>query len=239
MNLKLIIAYIGTRYLGWQKTREGLSIEEELEKALFQISKEKISLQAASRTDAGVHAKGQVVNFFAAKLFFKDAVNALLPEDISVLDVSRASMDFHPTLDARSKEYVYEICNTSVQSPFHRKFSWHFPFPLDLAVMQKCAHHLIGTHDFAAFGNERQGGERSVFRIEILPLENKRVRIVIHGNRFLYKMVRNIVGTLAYIGCGKIPREKLPFILGSHDREQAGMTAPAHGLSLYRVFYDF
>jgi len=244
-NIKLIVAYDGTRYLGWQKTKEGPSIEEYLEKVLSQILQETISLQAASRTDAGVHAEGQVVNFFTSQdLDFKQllkSVNSLLPSDISVVEMSKRPLTFHPTLDCKGKEYHYFVCNKIFQLPFQRHFSWHFPYPLNFSLMEKACSFFVGVHDFSSFCNERSLLKRDAIReiyhcgIEILPEE--RLQFVLKGNHFLYKMVRNIVGTLIYVGCGKISLESIPHILLSKDRAQAGVSAPAHGLVLKKVFY--
>lgn len=242
-NLKLTIAYEGTRYLGWQKTAMGPSIEEALEKTAAQILQHEIALQAASRTDAGVHAEGQIVNFFTDSSLplerLQKSLNGLLPDDISVLQIEEAHQSFHPTLDSRGKEYHYFVCNGPAQLPFHRQFSWHFGYPLNFENMEKAALHLLGKHDFSAFTNERQDDNvREVYKIAIEPLPDQRIKIRVSGNNFLYKMVRNIVGTLLYVGCGKIAWEAIPAILINQDRTQAGMTAPAQGLVLKEVWYD-
>lgn len=244
MNIRCQIAYVGTHYLGWQKTQMGPSIEAALEKALEQILQEKITLQAASRTDRGVHAEGQVINFFSQKSpldlsRLHRSVQGILPKDISMNAMERATLDFHPTLDCKAKEYEYLICNKSVQLPFHREFSWHYRYPLNLDLMQQAKSVLIGTHDFSAFSNERTNDAvRTIYSIDIKVLADEQIYISVIGNAFLYKMMRNFVGTLVYIGCGKIPLEKLPAILASRDRTQAGMTAPACGLCLKKVFYE-
>jgi tRNA pseudouridine38-40 synthase len=240
-NLKLVVAYQGTHYLGWQKTRMGPSIEETLEKALEQIVQHSVQLQAASRTDAGVHAEGQVVNFFTpsevplARL--QKSLNGLLPGDISVLEMREMEQGFHPTLHTTGKEYHYWVCLGESQLPFHRHFSWHFTYSIDLKKIEKACPVLIGKHDFSAFTNERE--EDNVREVTSLAIAShgNRVQIRVAGNNFLYKMVRNIVGTLMYIGCDKIALEDLPHILASCDRTRAGMTAPAHGLSLKKVLY--
>jgi len=239
-NIKLIAAYEGTRYLGWQKTKMGLSVEEELEKVLQQILRHPVNLQAASRTDAGVHAEGQVINFFTDSALELDrlqkSLNGLLPDDITVLALQEAGPQFHPTLDTRGKEYHYSLCLGKSQLPFHRKFSWHCPYPLDIAAMQEAAAHLIGRHDFTAFTNEPQENNvREIHKIEIVP-EDDRLKIIVAGNNFLYKMVRNIVGTLVYVGCKKL--DSMPAILTGKDRTLAGICAPAHGLCLKQVYYD-
>jgi tRNA pseudouridine38-40 synthase len=172
-NIKLILAYDGTRFFGWQKTSMGPSIEEELEKALSQILQHPIHLQAASRTDAGVHAEGQVSNFFTEKAFslkrLQKSLNALLPKEISILQVDQMPLSFHPTLDNRGKAYNYSVCLGPAQLPFYRHTSWHLPYPIDIDAMQQVALYLKGRHDFAAFTNEKQTDNiREIFGIEIL-----------------------------------------------------------------------
>lgn len=242
-NIKCIIAYKGTHYFGWQKTKMGPSIEEALEKTLSQILQHPIQLQAASRTDRGVHAEGQVVNFWIDKPGYNleklhRSLRGLLPPDISPLSLEWVKEDFHPTLDTRGKEYQYSICHCPIQLPFHREFSWHYPLSLAIPLMEKGGKILEGTHDYSAFTNLRyQNAVRTIHQIDLVPLSNERLCIQIKGESFLYKMVRNIVGTLVYVGSGKIPLETLPQILASKDRTLSGMTAPAHGLSLKKVFY--
>ncbi len=241
-NIKLILAYEGTRYLGWQKTAMGPSIEEELEKVLKQILRHPVNLQAASRTDAGVHAEGQVVNFFTEAEVslerLQKSLNGLLPKDISVLKMEEAEEAFHPTLGSRGKEYHYAVCLGSTQLPFYRNFSWHFSYPVNVEEMKKAALHLKGRHDFSAFTNESQENNvREIFDI-VIESEENRLKIRVSGNNFLYKMVRNIVGTLLYVGCGKLSEKDVPAILKSKDRTLAGVTAPAVGLVLKEVFYD-
>ena len=302
MNIRLTIAYEGTAYFGWQKTPTGPTIEEELEKVLQQILQEKIILQAASRTDRGVHALGQVVNFHTHSIrdlknrapdlvrggeelkksprgcdsrrvhsrcpldeersaadwslfhFFAPptrsgvlkklliSINALLPADIRVTYIDQAPDDFHPTLHVQSKTYTYEICHGTVQLPRHRLYSWHYHYPLNLAEMQAALPYFIGTHDFSAFCNQKENEQyenhiRTIHQIEIHPIENERLLITISGNHFLYKMVRNLVGTLAYIGSGKLSLSSIPEILMHKDRTLAGVTAPAHGLTLEKIRY--
>ncbi len=247
MNIKLVISYDGTNYFGWQKTPFGKSIEETLEKAIGIVLQEKVSLEAASRTDRGVHAEGQVVRFSTSQTILdlrklKKRINSLLPKDISILSIEEKSEEFHPTLSTTGKEYHYYICKGLFQLPHNRYFSWHFASDLCLEAMREEAKILIGTHDFSAFCNEqKQNPEnkvRTLFSIEIIPLEENRIKISMKGNHFLYKMVRNIVGSLVYIGCGKLKPNSLLEILKSQDRKKAGLTAPAKGLRLHKVFYD-
>lgn len=247
VNIRLLIAYDGTAYLGWQKTEMGPSIEGILEQTLSRILQEKIELQAASRTDAGVHAVGQVVNFISKKasLCLKQlqiSLNSLLPKDISVLSVEEAQERFHPTLDCIGKEYHYCLCFGPAQIPHHRHFSWHYPHRLDIEMMRQAASLLVGEKDFGAFCNFKKNSTytsfvRNLQAIEIIELPDQRIRFEIKGNNFLYKMVRNLVGTLVYVGCGKIASEAIPDIIASKDRPQAGVTAPALGLCLYKINY--
>jgi tRNA pseudouridine38-40 synthase len=246
MNLKLILAYDGTRYLGWQKTKLGPSIEETLERALAQILQEPIFLQAASRTDRGVHAEGQVVNFITLKdaLDIKKlhkSLNGLLPKDISVLSIEQALDSFHPTLNAKGKEYHYHLCLQPIQLPHNRYYSWHLRYPVNTPLMQKGAEIFLGSHDFSAFCNERSQQDsdrvRTLSHLELISVSEGRLKCILIGDSFLYKMVRNLVGTLVYLGYGKLSLDSLPKILSERDRRQAGITAPAHGLVLKRVIY--
>lgn len=246
-NIKLLVAYDGTNYLGWQKTRMGPSIEGSLQQTLERILQQPILLQAASRTDAGVHAEGQIVNFIPNKKVdigkLQHSLNSLLPSDIVVLKISEEREAFHPTLDAVEKEYRYMLCNGPAQLPQKRFYSWHYPGHLDIPLMREAAKALVGCYDFAAFCNVKKNAHyentiRQVKSIEIEELPENSVRFVIRGANFLYKMVRNIVGTLVYVGCGKLSPDAIPAIIKGLDRTQAGMTAPAHGLFLYRVFYQ-
>lgn len=235
MTFKGLLAYDGTRYFGWQKTAAGPSIQEELEKALAQVTGETTSIEAASRTDRGVHAEGQVIQFALRKETdprrLLRSLNAVLPSDIRIREI--AISDFHPTLDASGKEYRYQICFDPVQEPTDHLYSWHFRYPLDFTKVETAAASLIGTHDFSAFANEEE--TNPICTIESILFQNG--SFWVKGDRFLYKMVRNIVGTLVYIGCGKLAPDSVPLILESRDRKTGGLTAPAHGLHLHQVFY--
>lgn len=247
INIQLLVAYDGTGYLGWQKTPMGPSIEDSLQHVLEKILQRPIRLQAASRTDAGVHANGQVVNFIldqekinCPRLFV--SLNQLLPAGIVVLDIKQAHIEFHPTLDCIKKEYCYYICCDKVQMPSRRLYSWHCPRLGHLSEMREAATYFTGKHDFSSLCNIRKQMHydhyiREVYSIQLEELESKRMVFKIEGKNFLYKMVRNIVGTLVYVGLGKLTVAQVPKILSAHDRTQAGVTAPAHGLFLNRVFY--
>jgi len=246
-NYKLTIAYDGTRYLGWQDNNSGPSIEGSLCGAIGRILQETITLQAASRTDGGVHASGQVVNFITEKEIlcitkFQRSINALLPCDISLRSMEAVPLDFHPTVQCKMKEYHYTVSFCSIQLPENRLYSWHYPYPLDLVKMRRAALYFIGRHDFIAFSNKKISEEytttvREVQRLDIIELPNEQLRFEIEGAHFLYKMVRNIVGSIVYIGCNKVDSDLIPHILKTRDRKQAGVTAPSHGLCLKKIIY--
>lgn len=241
-NYRAIISYDGTHYLGWQNNKNGPSIEATIQSALEQILQHPIKLQAASRTDAGVHAHAQVINFFSPKKIQLISINSLLPSDIAVLSIEEAESTFHPTLDAKEKVYRYSLCTTPWQYPKKRFTSWHYPKNLDLTLMDQAASQLIGTHDFTAFTNKKQKETyesriRSLTSIQIHSLEEGSLEFILKGKSFLYKMVRNLVGTLVHVGEGKIPANEIKSILLSKKRSKAGVTAPAHGLTLHNISY--
>jgi tRNA pseudouridine38-40 synthase len=240
-NFKGVIAYKGTHFHGWQKTGHGPSIEGAFESAAAHILRQQVAFQAASRTDRGVHAKGQVINFFAPDTpRLQERLQAFLPPEIALISLTKAPESFHPTLDARGKEYHYYICNTSFQLPFHQPYSWHVKPALDLEKMRDALPMLLGRRDFSAFCNEcvpEGKRERHLTRLTLVPLPEGRLRIEVEGESFLYKMVRNLVGTLVHIGCGKVALDELPLIIDSGRRPLAGVTAPAHGLFLKKVIY--
>jgi len=226
----LVVSYFGRDYYGWQKTRSGPSIQEELEKALAKVLQESVHCEAASRTDRGVHATGQVVQFSTSKTPTPDklqkCLNGTLPKSIRIVDVKAARDDFHPTLDAKSKIYHYYICQSPIQDLFQRDNSWHYPHPLDLEKMKDAANGLLGTHDFTRFTTEiPKNPICTLYKIEFTQLTENRLQIALTGDRFLYKMARRLSGTLANIGAGKIPTKEV------------GMTAPPHGLFLYKINY--
>lgn len=234
--------------MGWQKTKEGPSVEETLQTILEQILQHPVILQAASRTDAGVHAFGQEVNFFTSRDSINldrlgISLNQLLPSDIAVRLVHEMPENFHPTLDCISKEYHYWVCYSSYQLPQHRRYSWHVHSPLDLDAMRKGAKLLTGQHDFSSFTNFKKNERyeshvRCVESIEIVTSEEQRLQFIIKGSHFLYKMVRNLVGTSVDVGKGKLQVDSLVDLLNQKDRTAAGVTAPAHGLTLYKINFN-
>lgn len=244
-NYKLVISYDGSSFFGYQKTRDRPTVEERLQSVLETILQHKIKLQAASRTDAGVHALYQVVNFHSDISFDRErlliSLNQMLPKSIRALSIEPVSKSFHPTLDNFGKVYQYNICNTSIQSPFERLTSWHKHQKLDTQMMQLAKKHFLGTLDFMSFTNFRKTPHKSTIctldSIDIIT-EDERIFIYVKGDHFLYKMVRNIVGTLFDVGSGKISPDAIPEIFEKKQRFFAGVTAPAHGLFLYKVFYN-
>ena len=245
-NLKLILQYDGTNYVGWQRQGSGTSIQGLVEDALAPIAAERVTVHGAGRTDAGVHALAQVATAaFACALdpvTLDRALNAVLPADVRVLSVEDVAPEFHARFSALGKAYEYRIVNAPVVSPFLSRYAWHVPQPLNLDAMRSAAAGLVGTHDFAAFqgaGSIVSSTERTIRRLEWddgggydLPLVMR-----IEGDGFLRHMVRNIVGTLVEVGIGRWAASQVGAILSSGDRSQAGPTAPAHGLFLVRVDY--
>jgi tRNA pseudouridine38-40 synthase len=246
-NIKIVLGYDGTDFLGWQETECGLCIEGTLKKVLQQILQEDCLLQVASRTDRGVHASGQVAHFITSKSpinlnLLKKSLNALLPPTIRIHSLQKMELSFHPTLDAMGKEYHYHIFTGEILPPLLRHHYWHIYPSLDVEKMQKGAKYLCGKHDFSSFCNTRKDIESTeknteIYAIRIDPLTVDKIRIVITGKRFLYKMVRNIVGTLVNIGQNVMDPEVIPLILEMKNRACAGVTAPACGLILADVFY--
>lgn len=242
-QLKLILAYEGTRYLGWQKTPTGPSIEGELNKVLETIFQHPIQIEAASRTDRGVHALKQIACFHTDTRLDLDRLHIslcqLLPPDICVKAIEPVPLSFHPTLDVISKTYTYALTTNRFQLPQNRLFEWHYPHPLTKPQMDLAARLLTGTHDFQALTNAKKNETydstiRTIDSIEIVEQDGSFL-FTITGPHFLYKMVRNLVGLLIYVGAGKIPLEEIEAILKSKDRKLAGVTAPAKGLTLQQV----
>jgi tRNA pseudouridine38-40 synthase len=242
VNIKAILAYEGTDFFGWQKTKAYPTIEGALEQALFQILRFTPPLQAASRTDRGVHARGQVINFYLPEK--KDLsrlcrqLNAVLPPSIRILSLEEVEVSFHPTLEAKAKEYSYFICCSSEQIPFYERFSWHVPAILDKERIKKSFFLFLGEHNFSALSVIPQASPFcKIETIELRELEGSRLCFFFKGDRFLYRMVRRLVGTLIAIGRNRLNIEDVALALKEGDRKGAGQTAPPHGLFLERVFY--
>jgi tRNA pseudouridine38-40 synthase len=243
MRVRGVVAYDGTEYSGFQRQANALTVQEALEAALAQITQETVSVLAAGRTDAGVHATGQVVAFDAAWRHGLDdlwrALNAVLPADIAFLQIEKAVPDFHPRYDARSRRYWYTVHNAPVRCPLARRYSLHVAASLDVAAMERAAQVLVGEHDFAAFGQPPKAGGTTVRRVLVAEWGRDALQLYfdIEANAFLYRMVRSIVGTLLQVGQGAMTVEEFAAVLASRDRDRAGPTAPPHGLCLVEVTY--
>lgn len=242
-TLKLTIAYDGTRFVGWQRQAQGESIQGLLETALARFEGAPVVVHGAGRTDAGVHALGQVAS--ARVMFAHDvttltrALNAQLPDDVRVLDVDDAAEDFHARFTAHSKTYEYRMRHAPVADPFTRAYEWHVGTGLHVDAMREAAAALVGTHDFASFrsvGTDTEGTIRTITRSDVIE-EGVRIRYVVEGNGFLRHMVRAIVGTLVEVGRGWRLPDDMQALLMRGDRREAGATGPPHGLFLVRVDY--
>lgn len=241
---RLTIAYDGTRYSGWQIQPNSNSIQEMIEKALQTLFKRPIRLIAAGRTDAGVHALGQVAHFCLDLPFSCDrlsyALNGMLPHDIRIKECREAEPSFHAQYSALSKEYHYHLWLEKTVDPFYRLYRHHVcDSKFSFSQLQEALPYFIGTHDFATFANV--GGSvattvRTLTRIELCPQEGG-VRLEFEGEGFLYKMVRNIVGTLLEVATGRRRVEEIPHLFAAQDRRQAGPAAPPLGLFLAKVNY--
>jgi tRNA pseudouridine38-40 synthase len=243
-NFKMIIEYDGAAYCGWQRQKNGVSVQHVLENLIQLITNEKVTVIGSGRTDAGVHALNQVASFksstrLPAKILFR-GLNGLLPEDIVIKELEEVAIDFHAQHDARGKIYVYRICNKSLRPVLGREYFWFVRHPLDLNSMEKAAAYLIGRHDFSCFcatGSDIKDRVRTVNGINIVKGKDGLLEITVESEGFLKYMVRNIVGTLVEIGKGKRPPEEMKEIIDSRDRNIAGITAPACGLYLKEVKY--
>jgi tRNA pseudouridine38-40 synthase len=242
-TLKLTIEYDGTAYAGWQFQPNRPTVQGAVEEALRQIARASIAVVGAGRTDAGVHALGQVASFRSEKTMtpreWVKALNAVLPPDICILSARRVHDDFHARYSARHKIYRYRILNRPERSALERSRAWHIRNPLDLAAMQEASTCLIGRHDFSSFRGPAAGTADPFCTLTRLEIRTGRaiVRIDVQADRFLKQMVRAIVGTLAEIGLGKRPPRAMKEILKAKDRRAAGYTAPPHGLYLLKVGY--
>ncbi|MCI6285245.1 tRNA pseudouridine(38-40) synthase TruA [Selenomonas sp.] len=245
-NIALRLAYDGTAYAGFQRqTPPIVAVQNVLEEKLQTIFGDTIELAAAGRTDAGVHAYGQVVNFFTDGTIpverIARAANSLLPEDIVIKEAWEAGRDFSARHSATSKTYLYRIQTGETPDPMMARYAWYIRRPLDVAAMQSALDLIVGTHDFSAFraaGGAPMSPVRTMYEAEIHPADDRLLECRIHGSGFLYHMVRNVIGTLANVGLGVLTVDDFARILASRDRKNASATAPARGLYLLDVRYD-
>jgi tRNA pseudouridine38-40 synthase len=240
----LLIEYDGTNYCGWQRQKNAASIQETLENAISQITKEDIQVTGCSRTDTGVHAKGFVGNFYSESKIpedkFKDALNSRLPKDIVILESNEVNMDFHSRYHCKGKTYSYTILNSRLPKAIGRNYVYHYKNSLNLEAMQYGAKFLIGKHDFSAFrniGSSVKTSVRNITELQVFKEEDGLIKFVISADGFLYNMVRIIVGTLLEVGIGKIAPGSVESILLSKDRTKAGVSVPPQGLCLEKVYY--
>jgi tRNA pseudouridine38-40 synthase len=243
--LRLTVAYDGTDLHGWARQRDPAirTVEGEILSVLRPVVREDVRLSVAGRTDAGVHARGQVVSFASDGRIAPDQIAAALNErlapEIVVFDASWAQAGFDARFSATAREYRYRINAGAFPDPFSSRFEWHRPVELSLARMRAAALHLVGEHDFSSFCR-RPGEDRSTVRdLQRLAVVRERGRYVfsVRGNAFLHQMVRSVVGTLVAVGEGRLDPDQIPAILGARDRSAAGPVAPAQGLTLERVVY--
>jgi tRNA pseudouridine38-40 synthase len=220
-------------------------VQQHLEEALAKLLTHEVQVVGASRTDAGVHARGQVASFRTERSIpvhgIRRGLNSMLPDTIAVRDAAEVPDAFHPRFSATGKHYRYSILTRNERSPRYRDRAWHHPDPLNVAAMQEAARALIGEHDFAAFRSAGCTAKTTMRRVDVIALTRAQPHLLdidIRGNAFLRQMVRIIVGTLTEVGTGKRSPAQVAEILASKDRVQAGITAPAHGLELIEVRYD-
>ncbi len=242
----MTVAYDGTQFGGWQVQPNAVSIQSLIEQSLATILRDSISLFGSGRTDAGVHALSQVAHFTTRQPIDLSktlaSLNGLLPSDIRIMTLECADPDFHSRFSAVSKTYHYRLHIDAIPDPFKRRYAYHVPHPVDLTLLKEAAFHFIGTHDFTSFANEASRGSaaknavRTLYRLDIVE-EPGGARLEFQGDGFLYKMVRNIVGTLLDVCANKISKDEIPSILKAKDRRLAGRSAPPHGLYLIKVEY--
>ena len=253
-NIRLLIAYDGTSYCGWQRQKNGPTIQGMIEDKLAVITNKKTVVNGSGRTDAGVHALGMVANFKASTTMtaqsFQNALNSMLPRDIRILEASESSPDFHARYDSTGKTYRYDFFTGSIQRPEERLYHTHISHPFELSKVTPCLKILIGSHDFSSFeaaGSRdltRTGGRgavRTLLKAECLTDPTRRPKhfsFSFTGDGFLRHMVRNIVGTLFLVGSGRIDINEFTSILSGRDRQLAGPTAPACGLFLEHVHFE-
>lgn len=243
-RIKLVVAYDGTNYRGWQLQPNGVTIEEMLNRALTDLLREPITVIGASRTDSGVHARGNIAVFDTENRMAPEkicfALNARLPDDIRIQSSQEVPADWHPRKANCTKTYEYKILNRKIAMPLERLYAHFCYFPLDVERMQEAGNYLVGEHDFKSFCTTRTQAEDTIRTIYSLSVtkQDDMITIRISGSGFLYNMVRIIAGTLMKVGMGVYPPEHVVTILEARDRRQAGQTATAHGLTLVSMEYE-
>lgn len=243
-NIKMVIAYDGTNYHGFQRQKNALAIQEVLEDIMSPIFGHRVWIIGSGRTDTGVHARGQTINFTTTSRIPVEkmpiAVNSRLPRDIAVLSAEEVSADFHSRYSAEEKTYVYQLLVSECPDPFAVPYVWQIKKPLRLDLMQDALNVIVGTHDFSSFeasGSTVRDPVRTIYEATLTEEGENRITVRFRGNGFLYHMVRNLVGTLVDVGLGRTTVEGFRAILEAHDRRCAGITAPPQGLFLENVRY--
>lgn len=242
-NIKMVVAYEGTRYAGFQRQLNGPTIQGVLEANLSKILNDLVTIIGAGRTDAGVHARGQVVNFKTTNplplVKLLQAINSLLPEDILVNSAVETDSEFHARYSAKTKTYSYSIYNNEIRPLFGRNFVYYYRPQLDLNKIRNAIGYLIGVHDFKSFQAAGSTVVNTVRTIHFCRMDQTGplIKLTVNADGFLYRMIRNIVGSLILVGNGKLTIESFRAILEAKDRTIAGPTAPARGLCLEEVFY--
>jgi tRNA pseudouridine38-40 synthase len=244
-NYKILLQYEGTRYQGWQKQESSEStIQGKLEAVLGKMTGETVEVQGSGRTDAGVHAYGQVASFHLSTTKtpgqIQEYMNQYLPEDIGVIAIRKVPERFHARLHAKGKKYQYRIINSTTPHVFDRRYCYVYPDKLDMDAMKEAASYLIGTQDFKAFTSTKKGKKstsRTIHSIDFEKIKDE-IQITFYGDGFLYHMIRIVVGTLLEVGAGVRTAESVKDTIRSLSRDQAGPLAPALGLSLLEVFYE-
>ena len=242
-NIKLTIEYDGKKFGGWQKQPNKLNIQGEIEKAIEEITGEKIDLNASGRTDAGVHSLGQTANFKTnSKIEIEKipiAINSKLKQSIRIIKAEEVEEKFHARYSCKGKKYRYIINNSKYGSAIYRDLEYHIPIKLNVEAMQKGIKYFEGEHDFKGFkasGTSSKSSVRTIYNAKVIQ-EGERIIIELEGNGFLYNMVRIISGTMVDVGLGKIKPEEIPEIIESKERSRAGKTLPPQGLYLVEVYY--
>jgi tRNA pseudouridine38-40 synthase len=242
-NIKLTLSYDGTHYHGWQTQPNAITVQSTAKTAIERILDHETKIVGGARTDAGVHAMGQVINFFTTKTLTADnfvrGLNSTLPADIRVTEAQEVAAEFHARYSAKSKVYVYCVLNRRCKSPFLSRYSYNMPYALNVAAMRSAIGILVGEHDFSAFKKKDEFYRNPVRKVLRATVAARRdmVYVIIEATGFLRYMVRNISGTLLLVGQGKITGEGFQAILESREREKAGPTAPPHGLFLREIKY--
>ena len=244
-NIKLVIEYDGKDFNGWQKQPTKLNIQGEIERAIKQITGEEVDLTASGRTDAGVHALGQVANFKTNSNIpiekISIALNSNLKKSIVIKSAEEVEERFHSRLNCKRKTYRYIINNSKYGTAIYRNLETHIPMKLDIQKMQEAVKYFEGEHDFKAFkasGTSSKSSVRTIYKAEVIDAGNERIYIELTGNGFLYNMVRIIAGTLVEVGLGKIEPNEIKTIIETKKRENAGKTLPPQGLYLVSVEYE-